>query len=79
MKKYEIAPGVEVPVVGTVKTKDGAVVPLVDIKWMSDERWQELCAELAVKQYTEEFGHAPEDTKAALDWNRKRLEILSSN
>lgn len=40
-KQLEIG-GRGYPVVGLVETRCGTVVPLVDMKQMSDERWMEL-------------------------------------
>lgn len=40
-KQVEIG-GRGYPVVGLVETRCGTVVPLVDMKQMSDERWMEL-------------------------------------
>lgn len=42
---YEVAEGRYYPVMGMVETKSGAMLPLVDIPMMSDEKWVELTRE----------------------------------
>ena len=45
------------PVVGTVTIKSsegGADLPILGIKMMSDERWQELAIENSIHNYTRE-------------------------
>lgn len=59
------------PVTGFMKNKDtGDALPVLDILMMSDERWQELAAEQAVKHYTEKHGYAPESVQQAFEWQR---------
>ena len=67
---YEIA-GKVYPVLGYVTTPQTGTVPLVDLPMMSDERWEELCREGAVKHYTAVFGHAPDSIEEALQWERE--------
>lgn len=64
-------------VIGTVKTKSGVEVPLYDIRMMSDEHWQELARENAVHNYTKHFGQVPEDTQAAVMWQRNWLASIA--
>lgn len=61
------------PVVGVVKRNNGDVLPLVDIPMMSDERWQELAKEQAVKNFIREHGYEPESVQQACIWQRERL------
>ena len=46
------------PVDGYITSKAGAVVPLVGIPQMSDEKWQKAAARNAVDNYTREIGRA---------------------
>ena len=69
------------PVVGTVtiKTAEGDTdLPILGIKMMSDERWQELAAENAVHNYTREYGRAPESIEQALKWQRDMVNRLQA-
>ena len=52
------------------------VFPLVDIPMMSDERWQQLAAEGAVKHFREWYGREPETVQEALDAQRALIERL---
>lgn len=61
-------------VLGTVKTKSGVDVPLLDIPMMDDDRWQQLARENAVHNYTKHFGHAPKDVETAVMWQRQRSQ-----
>lgn len=65
----------EYPIIGHVTSPQTGTVPLVDIPMMSDERWEELCRENAIKHYTEAFGHAPESADVALEWEKRRAGI----
>jgi len=71
---YKIADR-EYPIIGYVTSPQTGTVPLVDIPMMSDERWEELCRESAVKHYTDAFGHAPESVDTALAWEQGRAAI----
>ena len=62
------------PVDGYIKSKAGAVVPLVDIPQMSDEKWQKATARNAVDNYTREHGKPPESPETALKWQRQKCE-----
>lgn len=69
------------PVVGTVTIKSsegGAELPILGIKMMSDERWQELAIENSVHNYTREHGAAPESIEQALEWQRNRVNCLQA-
>ncbi len=69
------------PVVGTVTIKsseEGADLPILGIKMMSDERWQELAIENSVHNYTREHGRAPESMEQALKWQRNRVNCLQA-
>lgn len=72
----------EYSVIGTVSVKmeDGSKkdLPIIDIKMMPDERWQELAIENAVHNYTREHGRAPESTEQALKWQRDFVNSLQA-
>lgn len=70
---YEIA-GKAYPILGCVTTSQTGTVPLVDLPMMSDERWNELCRESAVKHYTAAFGHAPDSVEEALKWDQEEAD-----
>lgn len=58
------------PVIGQVKSKSGAVYPVLDIPMMSDERWRELARESAVQNFIRMNGHEPESAETAAKWQR---------
>ena len=62
------------PVDGYLKSKTGAVVPLVDIPQMSDKKWQKAAARNAVDNYAREHGKPPESPETALKWQRQKCE-----
>lgn len=62
-------------VIGQIETPEG-VFPLVDIPMMSDERWQQLATEGAVKHFREWYGREPETVQEALDAQRAFIERL---
>lgn len=62
------------PVDGYIKSKTGAVVPLVDIPQMSDKKWQKAAARNAVDNYAREHGKPPESPETALKWQRQKCE-----
>ena len=62
------------PVDGYIKSKTGAVVPLVDIPQMSDRKWQKAAERNAVDNYTREHGKPPESPETALKWQRQKCE-----
>ena len=62
------------PVDGYIKSKTGAVVPLVDIPQMSDRKWQKAAARNAVDNYAREHGKPPESPETALKWQRQKCE-----
>ena len=59
--------------IGKVKMKSGKEVPLLDIPMMSDERWNELAKEQAIKNYARVNGKEPKNAETALKWQRKWL------
>ena len=69
MKTYEIL-GQKYPVTGYITVPRIGTLPLVNIPMMSDERWEELTRENAVRNYTQVFGHAPESVAVAIEWQR---------
>lgn len=67
----------EVPVIGQVKSKKlGRMVPLVDIKLMSDEEWQRGAVQNAVDNYKRRFGEDPESEEEAVEWQRASLKAI---
>ena len=60
---YE-AGGKYYPVDGYIKSKAGAVVPLVGIPQMSDRKWQKAAERNAVDNYTGEHGKPPGSTES---------------
>ena len=62
------------PVDGYIKSKTGAVVPLVDIPQMSDKKWQKAAARNAVDNYAREHGKPPESPETDLKWQRQKCE-----
>lgn len=68
------AGGMIFPVIGQVKTQNGEIVPLIEINMMSDERWQQLAAELAVKHFREWYGRDPESVQEAFEGQRAYIE-----
>ena len=61
--------------VGTVKIGEKEI-QVLDIKLMSDERWNELAIENAIENYTKEFGYAPESPETACKWQRERVQNI---
>lgn len=57
-----------------IKTPAGEL-PVLEVPQMSDERWQELARENAVRNYTRENGRKPESVEQALAWQR---DVISS-
>ena len=72
-ESYE-AGGRYYPVDGYIKSKAGAVVPLVGIPQMSDRKWQKAAARNAIDNYTREHGKPPESPETALKWQRQKCE-----
>lgn len=68
--------GQDYKVIGQVEMSNGNVVPLLDIPMMSDERWNELAQQQAIKNYIRENGEEPESPESALKWQRNRLQTL---
>lgn len=63
-----------IPWTVTSNQRRGAVVPLVDIPQMSDEKWQKATARNAVDNYTREHGKPPESSETALKWQCQKCE-----
>lgn len=68
----------EHPISGYLETQNGGVIPVVDIPMMSDERWNELALQNAVKNYTREVGHPPKTPEEAAQWQAEWLNTLHS-
>ena len=63
-------------VIGQVEMKNGDKVPLLDIPMMSDERWNELAEQQAIKNYIRENGKEPGSVESALKWQREWIKSL---
>lgn len=48
---------------------------VLEISQMSDERWQDLARENAVRNYTRENGREPESVAQAVAWQRERVKM----
>ena len=75
MQSIEVAE-IELPVIGQIERKSGEIVPLVEINMMSDERWQQLVEESAVKHFREWYGREPESVEEALEAQRAFIREL---
>lgn len=73
MQRIDIG-GMAFPIIGQVERKNGEIVPLVGIKMISDERWQQLAAESAVKHFREWYGREPESVQEAFEGQRAYIE-----
>lgn len=51
-------------------------IPVLNIKMMSDEEWNELAIQNAIENYTKEFGHYPERSEDACKWQRERVQNI---
>lgn len=60
--------------IGKIKTLTGEL-PVLEVPQMSDERWQELARENAVRNYTRENGREPENVAQAVAWQRERVKM----
>lgn len=65
-------------VIGAVESKIAGQVPLFDIKWMSDERWQQLARENAVSNYVRENGREPESVEHAVAWQHDWINSMAA-
>ena len=67
--------GQDYKVIGQVEMSNGNVVPLLDIPMMSDERWNELVQQQAIKYYIRENGEEPESLESVPEWYRDWCKI----
>lgn len=51
-------------------------VPVLNIRFMSDEQWNELAIQNAIENHTRELGHAPEYHEDACKWQRERVQNI---
>lgn len=56
-------------VIRQIEMKNGDNVPLLNIPMMSDERWNELAEQQAIKNYIRENSKEPESVKLLLSGN----------
>ncbi len=68
--------GMTFPIIGQVERKPGEIVPLVEIKMISDERWNQLAGEQAVKNFRRWYGREPESVQEALKVQRAFIREL---
>lgn len=59
--------------IGTLKYM-GRELPVMEMPQITDERWQELARENAVRNYTRENGREPESVAQAVAWQRERIQ-----
>lgn len=64
----------EFPVLGYAWSPVYGNVPLVNLPQVSDEGWNKLAEQNAVKNYTQELGHPPRTVKEAVEWQEKWCE-----
>ncbi len=64
------------PVIGQVERKSGDIFPLIEINMMSDECWQQLAVEGAVKHFWKWYGRKPETVYKALEAQRAFIREL---
>ena len=72
INKYGFSEMIEVPRLGKI--------PLLDIPMMSDEKWNALAAENAVRNFQRTHGVPPVSTAEALRWQRNWIsekEVLA--
>ncbi len=81
MKKYKLQ-GREYEVLEVISSPEilnGMAIPLIDMPMMSDERWQELAIESAVKHYIQRHGFPPVDKETAIREERRIInEFLTT-
>ena len=63
--------------IGKIKTLTGEL-PVLEVPQMSDERWQELAKENAVRNYTRENGRKPESVEQAVAWQRNVIRSIEA-
>ena len=63
--------GIEFKVNKVVELDNGAIIPMPNIKMMSDKRERELTNKHAIEKYTREVGKAPKDLKTAIEYCRQ--------
>ena len=66
----------EYSVIEQVEIESGEMVPLIDINMMSDERWNQLAGEQAVKNFRRWYGREPESVQEALEAQRAFIRGL---
>lgn len=67
------------PVIGQVEIRGSVSVPLVDIPMMSDEKWNQLARENAMRNYRREFGKEPDTPEQAEAWQLEQLNSIKRN
>lgn len=72
--QYMKVHGNQYPVIGQVKSKNDDMIPLLDIKMVSDEEWQRMAEEQAVKNYRKWYGREPLSIEEACEGQRAYVE-----
>lgn len=67
-KTYKVEKYIDVPECGSV--------PLLNLKMMSDERWNELATQNAIENYIKEFGKEPESVDIAVEWQEEQVKEM---
>lgn len=49
-------------------------VPIINLPMMSDDQWQQLARENAVRNYLKEFGRKPDSVAVAVQWQHERMK-----
>ena len=66
-----------------VRREQGTRIPILNVKQMSDEKWNRQGIDLAVKHYIDAFNKPPKCAKEAVIWENRKiikdLEPLYSN
>lgn len=70
-KEYEV-----LDVISDPEILNGAQIPLINMRLMSDERWQESATEHAVNHYIQRHGMPPTDVNTALMEERRVIHEL---
>lgn len=68
--QYMKVQGKQYPVVGQVNRNNGDIVPVLDIKMMSDEELQKCAAEQAIKNFCKWYGRDPVSAEEAFEGQR---------
>lgn len=48
-------------------------IPMIEIKQLTDNDWQQLATKNAMQNYFKAFGYYPEKPETALQWQKKTV------